>query len=59
MYGEFYVVTVKVFSDAKQAVLGLTTVDAHVVDAGGRPYSRDMQAEARLARQLEFESSVR
>src|SRR5215468_2076581 len=30
--GEFYIVTVKVFSNAKRATLGLHTVDAHVVD---------------------------
>lgn len=56
--GEFYIVTVKVFSDAKQASLGLTTVDAHVVEAGGRSYSRDTDAEAELAPQPAFEKKI-
>src|SRR5438067_11334015 len=34
--GQFYIVTVKVFSDAKRAILGLLTVDAHVVDGQNR-----------------------
>ena len=40
--GEFYIVTVKIFKDAKAATLGLPTVDAHVVDAGDQKYTRDM-----------------
>lgn len=56
--GKFYVVTVKVFSDAKQATLGLITVDAHVVDDGRRIYTRDLDAEAKLAPQPEFEKRI-
>ena len=33
--GEFYIVTVKVSSNAKQAPLGMSAVDAHVVDGNG------------------------
>jgi len=56
--GEFYIVSVNVFSDAKRARLGLLTVDAHVVDAAGREYTRDLQAESFLSPQPEFEQKV-
>jgi len=56
--GEFYIVTVKVFSDAKRATLGLLTVDAHVVDRAGRAYARDEMAEAQLGPQPEFETKI-
>ena len=56
--GVFYVVTVKVFSNARGATLGLSTVDAHVVDAEDHTYTRDMQAEAQLASQPEFEKRI-
>ena len=56
--GEFYIVTVKVFSDARRATIGLSTVDAHVVDAEGRTYPRDIQAEEQLGEQLPFEEKV-
>ena len=56
--GEFYVVTVKVFSDAGRASLGLLAVDAHVVDAGGNKYTRDMAAESELDPQPAFETVV-
>jgi hypothetical protein len=56
--GEFYIVKVKVFSDARTAVLGLMAVDAHVVDAAGRTYARDMDAEAGLSPQPDFEKSI-
>jgi len=56
--GEFYVVTVRVSSDARAAKLGLLTVDAHVVDAQGRDYSCDMQAETQLAPQPDFEQKA-
>ncbi|MEP6705652.1 MAG: hypothetical protein ABJB34_12665, partial [Acidobacteriota bacterium] len=49
--GEFYIVTVKVFSDAKAATLGLLTVDAHVVDVYDQKYTRDMNAETLLTPQ--------
>jgi hypothetical protein len=56
--GEFYIVSVKVFSDAVRATLGLTTVDAHVVDSAGREYTRDDKAETQLPRQPEFEQQI-
>jgi hypothetical protein len=56
--GEFYIVRVKVFSNAKQAQLGLSTVDAHVVDAAGRKYSRDTEAEAKLGEQPPFDRKI-
>lgn len=56
--GQFYVVKVKVFSDAKAATLGLLTVDAHVVDGQNRKYDRDMQAEAQLPPQPDFERQI-
>lgn len=56
--GEFYVVKVKVFSDARRAKLGLLAVDAHVVDAGGSEYTRDEMAEKQLTPQPEFERAI-
>jgi hypothetical protein len=56
--GQFYVVTVKVLSDARAATLGLLTVDAHVVDAGGRMYRRDTRAEEQLGKQPPFEELI-
>lgn len=56
--GEYYIVKVKVFSDAKRATLGLLTVDAHVVDIAGRTYTRDRNAEAQLGSQPEFERQI-
>ena len=56
--GEFYIVTVKVFSDARRATLGLLAVDAHVVDLSGKTYSRHIDAESRLSEQPEFEQKV-
>jgi hypothetical protein len=37
--GEFYVVKVKVFSNAKRAALNLTTPQFHLTDAAGRSYN--------------------
>jgi hypothetical protein len=56
--GLFHIVKVKVFSNAKQATLGLLTVDAHIVDASGSTYDRDMQAEAQLPPQPDFEKLI-
>ena len=56
--GEYYIVTVKVFSDARREPLALDTVAAHVVDRSGHAYTRDMQAEAQLPRQPEFEKRI-
>jgi hypothetical protein len=56
--GEFYIVTVKVFSDAKRAELGLLTVDAHVVDGRGGVYARDQLAENELPPQPPFEKKI-
>jgi hypothetical protein len=56
--GVFYIVNVNVFSNARKATLGLLTVDAHVVDAAGRTYTRDLIAEEALAPQPDFEQQV-
>ena len=56
--GEFYIVKVKVFSDAKAATIGLLTVDAHVVDTSNQIYTRDMDAESQLAAQPDFEKKI-
>jgi hypothetical protein len=56
--GEFYVVKVKVFSDAKQATLGLLTVDAKVFDEQKREFKRDEQAEANLGEQPPFDKRI-
>lgn len=56
--GEFYVVKVKIFSNAKQALLGLLTVGARVFDERNHVFSRDVQAEARLGEQPPFERQI-
>lgn len=56
--GEFYIVKVKVFSDAKQAKLGLLTVDAKVIDNQKREFSRDATAEANLGEQPPFDKQI-
>jgi hypothetical protein len=57
--GEFYIVKVNVFSNAARARLGLSAVDAHVVDASRTEYTRDETAEAELPLQPDFETKVR
>ena len=47
--GEFYVVTVKVTSNARRATLRLTDPTATVVDAAGRSYPRSKLGERALA----------
>jgi hypothetical protein len=44
--GVFYVVKVRVFSNAKRATMGLLKPWARVTDANGRIYERDAAAEA-------------
>ena len=56
--GEFYIVKVKVFSNAKQATLGLLTVDARVVDDQKREFQRDTPAEANLGEQPPFDKQI-
>lgn len=56
--GEFYIVKVKVFSDAKQSTLGLLTVDARVVDGYDREFTRDALAEAQISEQPPFERQI-
>lgn len=56
--GEFYVVRVKVFSDARGAQLGLITVDAKVSDRAGNEFKRDELAEAELDYQPPFEQRI-
>ena len=56
--GEFYVVKVKIFSDAKRATLGLNTVDAKVVDDQNNNFQRDAEAEAGLGEQPPFDRKI-
>ncbi len=56
--GEFYIVKVKVFSDAKQASLGLHTVDAKVLDDQKHVFERDLAAEANLGEQPPFDRKI-
>jgi hypothetical protein len=56
--GELYIVTVNVFSDAARVNLRLHTVDAHVVDAEGREYTRVNGAESELGPQPAFETEI-
>jgi hypothetical protein len=56
--GEFYIVTVKVSSDAKAAKLGLLNVEAKAIDADGGVYGRDLAAEAELSPQPDFEKKI-
>jgi hypothetical protein len=46
--GEFYIVTVKVSSDARRAQLGLHAPNAQVIDTDGRIFERDGDAENAL-----------
>lgn len=43
--GEFYIVTVKVFSDARAATLGLSSLSLFALDDDGRHYQRVTDAE--------------
>lgn len=56
--GQFYIIKIKVFSNAKAATLGFTTVDAHVVDATARTYNRDERAEVQLGNQPPFDRKI-
>lgn len=56
--GEFYIVTVKVFSDARRATLGLLNVTAKVFDGDGNKYYRVEDAEDQLPPQPRFEKQV-
>jgi hypothetical protein len=56
--GEFYIVNVNVLSGAAKATLGLKNVDAHVIDASSQRYERDLEAEAELDLQQEFEMEI-
>ena len=53
--GEFYVVTVKVFSNAKQAALNLPTPQFHVFDAAGKRYN---PVENPVIQRLPFDDKV-
>ncbi|MBA2620842.1 MAG: DUF4352 domain-containing protein [Acidobacteria bacterium] len=56
--GEFYIVKVRVSSDAKRATLGLLTVDAQIIDNQNRRFERDLQAETQLGEQQPFERRI-
>lgn len=56
--GEFYVVDVKVFSDAVRARLNLLTPELAVVDGAGVRYARDLAAEDKLGSQPPFDLTI-
>jgi len=56
--GEFYIVKVKVFSDAKRESLRLIGTDAKVVDEQNREFRRDTEAENLLGEQPPFEKQI-
>lgn len=56
--GDFYIVRIRVVSDARRSHLSLITVDTHVVDSAGRTYDRDTRAETQLNPQPEFEKEM-
>jgi hypothetical protein len=56
--GEFYIVKVKVFSDAKRASLRLNGTDAKVFDDQKREFVRDLEAEKFIGEQPEFEKRI-
>jgi hypothetical protein len=56
--GLFYIVKVKVFSDARRATLGLLTVEANVIDDTGNKYYRNETAEDQLPPQPRFEKKI-
>lgn len=56
--GIFYIVSVKVYSDARRAMIGLLSVEAQVEDASGHLYSRNLSAELELPLQPEFERKL-
>lgn len=56
--GEFYVVKVKVFSNAKRATLGLLTADARVIDENRQEFLRDTEAESRLGEQPPLDKRI-
>jgi hypothetical protein len=56
--GEFYIVRVKVFSDAKRAELGLQSIDSKVIDEQKREFPRDLKAEKQLGEQPPFEKPI-
>lgn len=56
--GEFYIVKIKVFSDAVRAELGLNGIDAGIVDDAGARHARDLSAEVYLGEQPSFEKVI-
>lgn len=56
--GEFYIVTVKISSDAKREPLQLIGTEAKVFDEQKNSYPRDLEAEQALGSQPEFETRI-
>ncbi|MGI9034499.1 MAG: DUF4352 domain-containing protein [Pyrinomonadaceae bacterium] len=56
--GEFYIVKVKISSDARAATLGSNSVDAEVIDANKQTYGRDTAAEKYLGEQPPFDKKI-
>lgn len=56
--GEFYIVKVRVFSNAKREPLHLVAAEARIVDERKREFARDAEAEKFLGEQPAFEKTV-
>lgn len=56
--GEFYIVKVEVFSNAKRELLRLVETEAKVVDEQKREFQRDTEAEKFLGEQPPFEKTI-
>jgi hypothetical protein len=56
--GEFYILKVKVSSDAKRESLRLVETEAKVIDAQNREFRRNIEAEKFLGAQPEFETTI-
>lgn len=56
--GEFYIVKIKVSSNAKREPLQLIGTEAKVLDEQKNSYGRDLDAEAALSSQPEFETRI-
>jgi hypothetical protein len=56
--GDFYIVGIRVFSDAKREPLRLISPEARIVDAQNREFTRDREAEKFLGEQPEFDRQI-
>lgn len=56
--GEFYILSINIYSNAGRATLRLNNPNARIIDASGRQYDRSMMAEAQIAQQPEFDGRI-